>query len=469
MSDWTTYDETRYSNHPYVQTHPDRLAVIATLHGLHPPSPSRARVLEIGCGAGGNLLALAYASPDVRAVGVDLALPRSRRPSVAAEEVGIENAEFHHADVMDITDGRLGEFDYVISHGVYAWIPPAARDALLAAIKAHLAPDGVAYVSYNALSRRLSAAAAARGGDLARARRAAGARAGGAGARAVPVPRDPPRRGSYGGMLEHGGAGAGPRPADPARARRAVEFWEPVWFHEFASAAAGHGLVYVAEASPIELWPPTYPDGVEAQLDAISGSDRIAREQYQDLLLFRRFRSTMLCHDSVEVAADLVPDTLRTLQFTARSPEDDTPMGLRRRAQQLLADERPAVLPFDELRERLGASDDELLEAIMEGMRGLTIGPRVEPAGARARAGRSPAGERARPLADRAAAGGLDAAARDGVDRGPTQPGAAAAARRHARPRRDPARLHRRRGAGADARAARAQPSSLGDLGLLHG
>ena len=150
MTDWTTYDETRYSNHPYVQTHPDRLAVIATLHGLQPPSPSRARVLEIGCGAGGNLLALAYASPDVRAVGVDLAHTAIEEAKLAAEEVGITNAEFHHADVMDITDGRLGEFDYVISHGVYAWIPPAARVALLAAVKAHLAPDGVGYVSYNA-------------------------------------------------------------------------------------------------------------------------------------------------------------------------------------------------------------------------------------------------------------------------------------------------------------------------------
>ena len=73
MSDWTTYDEIPYSNHPYLQTHPDRLAVIATLHGLEPPPPSHARVLEIGCGAGGNLLALAYAAPEVRAVGVDLA------------------------------------------------------------------------------------------------------------------------------------------------------------------------------------------------------------------------------------------------------------------------------------------------------------------------------------------------------------------------------------------------------------
>ena len=39
----------------------------------------------------------------------------------------------------------------MIAHGVYSWIEPAARDALLAACRAHLAPDGVAYVSYDVL------------------------------------------------------------------------------------------------------------------------------------------------------------------------------------------------------------------------------------------------------------------------------------------------------------------------------
>ena len=51
---------------------------------------------------------------------------------------------------------------------------------------------------------------------------------------------------------------------------------------------------------------------MQERLDEIAGGDRIAREQYQDLLLFRRFRSTMLCHAGAEVATTR-PDTLRTL------------------------------------------------------------------------------------------------------------------------------------------------------------
>src|SRR5215210_5965039 len=65
MSTATAYDEVRYSNYPYAQTHPDRLATVAALHGLSTPDPSTARVLEIGCGAAGNLIAMAVATPGI--------------------------------------------------------------------------------------------------------------------------------------------------------------------------------------------------------------------------------------------------------------------------------------------------------------------------------------------------------------------------------------------------------------------
>ena len=83
------YDDVRYSNYPYAQTHPDRLATVAILHGLEPPDPFHARVLEIGCGAGGNLMAMAAATPGIRAVGVDLAAGADRgRPRAIAARSG---------------------------------------------------------------------------------------------------------------------------------------------------------------------------------------------------------------------------------------------------------------------------------------------------------------------------------------------------------------------------------------------
>jgi len=69
----TAYDEVPYSNLPFTQALPRGHATIAALHGLAPPDPRTARVLELGCGAGAHLLGVAAADPGVRAVGVDLA------------------------------------------------------------------------------------------------------------------------------------------------------------------------------------------------------------------------------------------------------------------------------------------------------------------------------------------------------------------------------------------------------------
>ena len=47
-----TYDEMPYESHPYAQTHPSRLAVVARLFGLTPPAVETCRVLELASAAG---------------------------------------------------------------------------------------------------------------------------------------------------------------------------------------------------------------------------------------------------------------------------------------------------------------------------------------------------------------------------------------------------------------------------------
>src|SRR5690349_12910973 len=135
MSDYV-YDAVRYSNFPYGQTHPDRLATVAVLYGLHPPDPFTARVLELGCGAGGNLIAMAAATPGIRALGVDLAAEPIAEGQRQIAEIGLANIELRHGDVRALDD--IGEFDYIVAHGLYSWVPADARDALLATIRERL-------------------------------------------------------------------------------------------------------------------------------------------------------------------------------------------------------------------------------------------------------------------------------------------------------------------------------------------
>ena len=263
MTDFV-YDAVRYSNYPYAQTHPDRLATVAILHGLEPPDPFNARVLEVGCGAGGNLMAMAAATPGIRAVGIDLAASAIEEGRVALAEIGLTNAELRHGDVRDLTDGRLGEFDYIVAHGVYGWIPPEANDALLATIGASLAPDGIAYVSFNTqpggyFRRMLRDAglwhARAVDGELEKAEKAKELYAFLQEHRVTTADM-------YGSLLEREVPALAGAPIYRLVHDDLAEHWNPVWFGEFAAHARRHGLGYVGEADLYSLRVEMLPEGV---------------------------------------------------------------------------------------------------------------------------------------------------------------------------------------------------------------
>ncbi|MFS0738595.1 class I SAM-dependent methyltransferase [Sphingomonas sp. 1P06PA] len=147
----TAYDRIAYPTAIFAQTTPDRMAVLAALHGLRAPPIETARVLEIGGGDGMNLLALGVAWPETRLLSFDLAPSAVARGRKWAELAGIRNVEIAQMDILDAAAGAIdGEYDYVIAHGVYAWVPDAVREATMALIGRVLAPDGVAFISYNA-------------------------------------------------------------------------------------------------------------------------------------------------------------------------------------------------------------------------------------------------------------------------------------------------------------------------------
>ncbi|MFC0206650.1 methyltransferase domain-containing protein [Novosphingobium soli] len=147
----TAYDDVQYPSALYRTTHPEHLAAMARLHGLDAADPRRARVLEIAGGDGLNVLAMAAAFPEARFVNIDLAPTAIARGQALAQASGLANARIEVADVVCAAESFAGEFDYVIAHGLYAWVPPAVQQATLRLIDRVLAPEGVAYLSYNAL------------------------------------------------------------------------------------------------------------------------------------------------------------------------------------------------------------------------------------------------------------------------------------------------------------------------------
>lgn len=151
MSD-TPYDRVAYPSAIFERTHPERLAVLATLHGLAPPAVETARVLEVGCGDGMNLLAFAAAYPNATFEGFDLAPSPVARAQQTAAEAGLTNITFRVLNALDAPATYPREsFDYVIAHGVYAWVPSEVRDAIMRLLGHALSPHGIGFLSYNAM------------------------------------------------------------------------------------------------------------------------------------------------------------------------------------------------------------------------------------------------------------------------------------------------------------------------------
>src|SRR5262249_5689704 len=143
-----SYDQVAYIGYPFAQTHPERLATLATLFGLQPAPVSNCRVLELGCGDGANLIPMAFTLPGGVFVGIDLASEPVARGKSMIVELDLANIELRCADIMRF-DAQEQSFDYIIAHGVFSWVPEAVRLRMLELCRKLLAPHGVAYISYN--------------------------------------------------------------------------------------------------------------------------------------------------------------------------------------------------------------------------------------------------------------------------------------------------------------------------------
>src|SRR6476620_1599166 len=96
-----SYDEVLYEGRPFVQTHPDRLATIGRLFGMSPAPIDRCRVLELGCGDGGNLIPMAYTLPGSEFVGIDLGARGIAIGQENAAALGLTNLQLRHLDILD--------------------------------------------------------------------------------------------------------------------------------------------------------------------------------------------------------------------------------------------------------------------------------------------------------------------------------------------------------------------------------
>jgi SAM-dependent methyltransferase len=378
MPQQTLYDEIPYTSFPHSPSHPDQLATVAFLHDLEPPRVTDCRVLELGCGAGANLLGMAYGLPRARLIGLDLATSAIEQACSDARALGLDNVEFDVADVRDVSARGLGAFDYVIAHGLYAWIDRDAREALMATCAAHLAPNGIAYVSFNThpgghFRRSLRELALWHSRDYEDpAQRAQRSRELFASLRSLRDESDP-----WGALLAAELPELSVAPTDHLVHDLLNEDWEPVWFADFAGAAERNGLQYVGEASVHRVTGPWEPE-VEQELWRLAEGDRIGYQQLVDFMVWRRFRDSLLCHAGRDVSTHFDHNRLRSLRFRPGGPvaEQDA-----RHSEILptLAAHSPQPVAFEQLRTELGADAGQLSEALLDLARHGRVTMHLEP------------------------------------------------------------------------------------------
>ena len=94
----------------FARSHPRRLEALAILSGMQPKPLPEARVLELGCAAGRNLVPQACAYPEAEFLGVDISAAQVAEGQAVIKALEISNIALREANVVDI-DESWGQFD----------------------------------------------------------------------------------------------------------------------------------------------------------------------------------------------------------------------------------------------------------------------------------------------------------------------------------------------------------------------
>jgi methyltransferase-like protein len=290
--------------------HVRTLEAVATLFGMHPQPISNCRVLELGCAAAWNLIPQTMEFPQSDFVGVELSERQIDQGRSIIATLGLDNIELRQADLLDV-DASWGQFDYILCHGVYSWVPENVREEILAICKKMLSPNGVALVSYNILPgwhfrgviRDLMLYHISRFEQpeerISQARAILGFMAENCSADTA-----------YGQMLREELDDVRNYDDQYLYHDHLEDHNHAIYFHQFVERAEADGLQYLADTRVASMFLKfLFPKAKNALAN-------VEQEQYMDFLRNRKFRSTLLCHQGVALVRNTEPEVLKNFQLS---------------------------------------------------------------------------------------------------------------------------------------------------------
>lgn len=321
----TSYDDLQYPSYPVTSSHPDRLFDIAKLFGMSPTPPENARILELGCAGGGNIIPVASLFPNSQCVGIELSETQANNGRIACKFIGLKNIEIHTASITDITKA-FGKFDYIVCHGVFSWVPDFVRDAILRVASENLNENGVAYISYNVypgwyyrgMVRELMVRHVKDIKDIPT--KIAQARA----LLAFLVEANQSTDSAHAAALRSEAKLLANQSDMYIFHEHLEDYNKPFYFQDFIAEAAKFNLQFLGEASIASMWKGNFSPDTASKLETIN--DSVLSGHYMDCIIGRTFRETLLVHKDAKISRHIDDERISDIRFMGSfKVKDDVP------------------------------------------------------------------------------------------------------------------------------------------------
>jgi SAM-dependent methyltransferase len=307
------YESVPYDDGVHPATDPSRLAAVGRLFGIRTADLRKCRVLELGCGQGTNLLALAERLPGSRFLGLDFSGPQIAAGQSVLAETGLQNIELRCADLLQWQPNG-SKFDFIICHGVFSWVPDNVKQRILELCRQCLAPNGIACISYAAypgskqdealrdLLRVYTQAFTDMAQKIASAQTALGFLE-----RAYSAIKTPDAMSWRSHVRSLKAKAPNFLFHDDLSSER-----DPCYLLQFAEWASEHGLQYVGDSDPRRMFFENLPAEVATELAGLK-LNRLLTEQFLDFIANRKFRVSLLTHSESAMGLPLDAGAVRDL------------------------------------------------------------------------------------------------------------------------------------------------------------
>ncbi len=318
----TSYDDQQYKSFSYPLTSPAHLQTMANLFGLDAKTHQKARVLELGCAGGGNIIPLAYGHPEMDVVGIDLSSKQIEEGQHVIKTLGLKNVDLQHKSILDV-DQSMGKFDYIICHGVFAWVDEQVKNKILEICRDQLTPQGVACISYNTMPC-WNMVLHVRDMMLFHTRN-------------ISDPSEKVKQART--LLNFLNQGLQNETTPYAKflrdeisiIARSEDYYiyheyledqnNPIYFHEFVKSCNDFDLMYLADGHIATMFPGNLKESFREKISEIKDIVRVG--QYMDFIRNQRFRTTLICHKDQKLNRNLKTEDIEQfcLAFQGRFQE----------------------------------------------------------------------------------------------------------------------------------------------------